>query len=376
MFHRIVMSLCVLSVVFFVVGPAAASTLISKPYSGSQWYVTPLGVPGGASMSVATGINSNGQVVGYYGNGVSTSTALDEINNNRTADGSAGTFLWSAGTPNALPTTINVSGTNVPINESAGFGISTNGTIVGNVGYTDPTTQVPTGVAAVYSGGQWQSLGIAGSANAISANGQTIVGGGYSGSTPYAFTYSAGTLTNLGGSGAAFAMSSNGAYLAGGDPSYNLNGTGSGGYSPWAYNGAFHDPDSSYLETNGSGAMGCINSSGVSGGVIGSSGIEVFRWNSIGSTSFTNMANTIPSYSQYAGSGNYDNAPVATASPIAAISSGRCPTGGTLGSATTTKAISAVPLPTANTCRGLLPAAAISPARMPFCIAPAATARA
>ena len=94
MFHRIVMSLCVLSVVFFVVGPAAASTLVSEPYSGSQWYVTPLGVPGSASMSVATGINSNGQVVGYYGNGVSTSTALDEINNNRTADGSAGTFLW------------------------------------------------------------------------------------------------------------------------------------------------------------------------------------------------------------------------------------------------------------------------------------------
>ena len=230
-------------------------------------------------------------------------------------------------------------------------------------------------MAAVYSGGQWQSLGIAGSANAISADGQTIVGGGYSGSIAVRLYVFRGTLTNLGGSGAAFAMSSNGAYLAGGDPNYNLNGTGSGGYSPWAYNGGtFTIPTAATSGPTAAAHMGCINSSGVSGGVIGSSGIEVFRWNSIGSTSFTNMANTIPSYSQYAGSGNYGDAPGCFGITDSGDIVGAMSYGSTLASATTTKAISAVPLQ--RPIRAWFARAAISPARMPFCIAPAATARA
>ena len=300
MFHRFLMSLCVLTLAFCVAGPASAGTFVADPYSGSQWYVTPLGIPNSTQFSVATGINSNGQIVGYFGNGVDIGTSPSEFQSNRNSDGTGGTFVWGAGTASTLPTTINVNGTNVAINASAGFGISTNGTVVGSVGYNDPTSGNPTGVATVYTGGQWQILG-PGTAQAISADGQTIVGGGTAGG---AFTYSGGTLTNLGGGqyASAYGMSSNGAYLAGGNIN-NLDGTGSGGIQAWYYNGGFHYPNGSYFSSQASGAMTCVNSGGVAGGVLGSSANEVFKWNTTAGDSYTNMAQTVPSYSQYMPSG-------------------------------------------------------------------------
>ncbi len=303
MFHRLMMTLCVLPLAVCAARPASATTTVADPYSGPQWYVTPLGLPNGTQFSVATGINSNGQVVGYFGNGVGTDTSPSDFLSNRNSDGTGGTFVWGAGTVSTLPTTINVSDTNVAINASAGFGISANGTVVGNVGYTDPTTQVPTGVATVYTGSQWQIIG-PGTAQAISADGQTIVGGGTGG----AFTYSGGTLTNLGGGqyASAYGMSSNGVWLAGGNIN-NLDGTGSGGIAPWLYNnGTFQYPDASYFSSDASGAITCVNSSGIAAGVVGSSATEIFKWNTNISPvngAYSNLAWTVPSYSQYTPSG-------------------------------------------------------------------------
>ena len=59
--------------------------------------------------------------------------------------------------------------------------------------------------------------------------------------------------------------------------------------------------------------MCCINSSGIAGGVIGSSGIEVFKWNTNltpANGAYSNMKNTVTSNSQYTSSGgNYGDAP-------------------------------------------------------------------
>ena len=93
MFHRFLMSLCVLTLAFCVAGPASAGTFVADPYSGSQWYVTPLGIPNSTQFSVATGINSNGQIVGYFGNGVDIGTSPSEFQSNRNSDGTGGTFV-------------------------------------------------------------------------------------------------------------------------------------------------------------------------------------------------------------------------------------------------------------------------------------------
>ena len=52
-----------ISCVFALLAAAAA-----KPSSAANWYVTDLGVPAGDNTCVATGINANGQIVGYAGN--------------------------------------------------------------------------------------------------------------------------------------------------------------------------------------------------------------------------------------------------------------------------------------------------------------------
>ena len=67
---------CVASGAICVARPASATTTVARPpIRGRQSYVTPLGLPNGTQFSVATGINSNGQVVGYFGNGVGTDTS-------------------------------------------------------------------------------------------------------------------------------------------------------------------------------------------------------------------------------------------------------------------------------------------------------------
>ncbi len=287
MFQRIVTILGVLSLTLCAAGPALAS-VAPNPYTGTQWYVTDLGIPSGDTSAIATGINSNGQVVGCYGNGVTTGTSLSEILSNMS---NGGTFLWSAGTQTTLPTTINVSGTDVPLSASQGYGISSNGTIVGSVGYN--TGGGPTAVAAAYTGGQWQSLGVAGTANWISADGQTVLG---SSGSAFQFT---GATNGVGGTlngsfaspGGAFAMNSSGV-IAGGDANFSVEGTGSGGKAPWYYDGGTHNIADGVLGTSYSGTLCCIDDSGLAAGVAGGSGGPVvFMWNTPdGASALTQMS--------------------------------------------------------------------------------------
>ena len=215
-------------------GPACP--VRAQPASAANWYVTNLGLPAGDSICVATGINANGQIVGYAGQG--GPSAPYELQEQVEACGGGTAFTWGAGTMTTLPTTMNVGGTQVPLNCAIGLGINSAGAVAGTVGYNDPVSGAITGAAAVYSGGQWNSLGGgSGQANWISNDGQTIAGGTGQGGSAFVVTGGVGgTLSQINGSQAiAYAGNSSGMIVGG--LNYGLP-TDSGGTLPWYYTGA------------------------------------------------------------------------------------------------------------------------------------------
>ena len=150
-------------------------------FSATPYYVTDLGTLGGAS-SIAEGINSSGQVVGYSLTGIGYDRA----------------FLYSNGTMTGLDTPVN--------SESYALGINNSGQVVG---YSFPTGVAfpggePNLSAFLFSNGTMGNLGpLAGdyssTANAINAGGQ-IVGTAQTTAliSPYqVFLYSKGTVTTL-----------------------------------------------------------------------------------------------------------------------------------------------------------------------------------
>ena len=220
-----------ISCVFALLALAAA-----QPSWAANWYLTDLGLPAGDSICVATGINANGQIVGYAGQG--GPSAPYELQEQVEACGGGTAFTWGAGTMTTLPTTMNVGGTQVPLNCAIGLGINSAGVVAGTVGYNDPVSGAITGAAAVYSGGQWNSLGAnTGQANWISNNGQTIAGGLGQGYSAFVVTGGVGgTLSQINGSQAiGYAGNSSGMIVGG--LNYGLP-TDSGGTLPWYYTGA------------------------------------------------------------------------------------------------------------------------------------------
>ena len=142
--------------------------------AGSGSYsVLDLGTLPGGTNSYATGINNNGQVVGW----------------STTASGYTHAFLYSGGAMTDLGTLPGGS-------SSEAYGINNNGQVVGWSYTSSGATH-----AFVYSGGAMTNLGtLAGcsssAAYGINDNGQVV--GSSSGGTTNAFLYSGGQMTNLG----------------------------------------------------------------------------------------------------------------------------------------------------------------------------------
>ena len=159
---------------------------------------------------------------------------------------------------------MNVGGTQVTLNGVLGMGISSAGTVVGTVGYNDPSSGTPTGVAAAYSGGQWHSLGAGtGAANWISPDGQTIVGQCGGQNDPAFIVHGGvnGTVTQIPGSSApAYAANSSGLVVGGFN--YALP-TSAGGTYPWYYPGAGYahtvDPSGTGAFSPGAGGSFCAS---------------------------------------------------------------------------------------------------------------------
>lgn len=144
----------------------------------AAWTVTDLGVLSDWGTSFATGINNNGQVVGYASTGEYSSAGLD-INH---------AFIWSSSTGmNDLGV---IGGTAASVNSYA-YGINDNGQVVG----TSQLTEGGSSYAFLYNNSSMQNLNIVGSANGINNSGQiagSVTGG-------HAFVRNAnGTVTDIG----------------------------------------------------------------------------------------------------------------------------------------------------------------------------------
>jgi probable HAF family extracellular repeat protein len=152
---------------------ALLATALSGPDASAQYRFTDLGTFPGAGSSYASGINSGGQVVGWFDLG----------------SGSAGgAFLYSNGTMQKLDSL----GAGAAAN-----GINDNGAVVGSLNASTGAFQ-----AILYASGSVQDLGSffgAAESDALGVNDSGEVVGVSLGNAGGAFLYSNGAMTNLGG---------------------------------------------------------------------------------------------------------------------------------------------------------------------------------
>lgn len=144
------------------------------------------------AYSLATGINTNGMVVGYY-----DANSRDSI---------WPAFTYLNGTVTQIPVPCSPTSTQdcSGVSQNFAYGINDSGEIVGSVDY-DTLNILELPDAYVYSNGVWRDFG-AGSAYAINGGGQvtgtlttyTLQGATFDITGTIAFLYSNGTITNLG----------------------------------------------------------------------------------------------------------------------------------------------------------------------------------
>jgi probable HAF family extracellular repeat protein len=157
---------------------ALATVVAWAGTSMAAWTVTDLGVMSDWGTSNATGINNNGQIVGYASTGEYTDSGLDIEH----------AVLWSNGTMTDLGV---IGGSSASLSSYA-YGINDNGQVVGTAQVTGGTTSN----AFLYSGGSMQDLGFTGSANGINSTGQIT---GSNTTTNHGFVRdSNGTVTDIG----------------------------------------------------------------------------------------------------------------------------------------------------------------------------------